>query len=212
MVPRWIGHRFVACCIQAGDPRSRSPEFGQSSSFLAGRLFENSKGSCLQSRLSDSGRFRMNPFRAAGCGFPEQTRHSSEAGYGAFMDGPLLLYDGDCGLCHRVVRFVLRYERASIIQFAALQSPMGCAWATRTGTALGTMLFIEDGTALARSDAALAIARYLRAPWRWGTALRVVPRPIRDAAYNTVARHRLRWFGAAHCQLPAPEQRARFLE
>ncbi len=128
------------------------------------------------------------------------------------MDGPLLLFDGDCGLCHGVVRFVLRHERTSSIRFAALQSPMGRVWTAKTGTGLDTLLFVDGNTALTRSDAALAIARELRAPWTWVTALRIIPRPIRDAAYDAVARHRHRWFHRPECPLPAPGQRERFLE
>jgi predicted DCC family thiol-disulfide oxidoreductase YuxK len=41
----------------------------------------------------------------------------------------------------------------------------------------------------------------------------VVPRPLRDWAYDIVARHRYRWFGRrATCMVPTPELRARFVE
>jgi len=41
---------------------------------------------------------------------------------------------------------------------------------------------------------------------------KVIPRPIRDAIYNWVARNRYRWFGQREeCMLPRPEWKARFL-
>ncbi len=35
----------------------------------------------------------------------------------------ILLYDGRCGLCNRLVRFIVRHDRAEVFRFAALQSP-----------------------------------------------------------------------------------------
>jgi len=41
----------------------------------------------------------------------------------------------------------------------------------------------------------------------------LVPRPIRDAVYDWVARHRYGWFGKHDtCRLPTPEERAVFLD
>lgn len=35
---------------------------------------------------------------------------------------PILLYDGVCGLCNRLVQFILRRDRDDVFRFAALQS------------------------------------------------------------------------------------------
>ena len=44
-------------------------------------------------------------------------------------------------------------------------------------------------------------------------ALMVIPRPIRDAVYDWVARNRYRWFGKREsCRVPTPELLGRFLE
>ncbi|MBX3731049.1 MAG: DUF393 domain-containing protein [Verrucomicrobiae bacterium] len=128
------------------------------------------------------------------------------------MSGPLLLYDGECGLCHGFVRFVLRWERVPRIRFAPLQSAVGREWSGRAGSGLETVLFVEGDALLQRSDAALAVARHLRAPWCWLRFATVLPRGLRNAAYDVVARHRFSWFGKASCALPSPEQRGRFLE
>jgi len=64
-----------------------------------------------------------------------------------------------------------------------------------------------------RSDGALGVARWLRAPWSWLVVLRVVPRPLRDWIYERVARARYRIFGKLDaCPLPSPAHRARFLD
>ena len=133
----------------------------------------------------------------------------------AGADGPLVLYDGTCGLCNRSVQLVLRHDRRGRFRFAALQSETGRALLARHGLpvdALDSIVLVEDGRAFTRSRAALRIARKMDAPWPALTALRIVPTPLANLCYDFVARHRYRWFGRTDsCMLPPPEVRARFL-
>ena len=127
--------------------------------------------------------------------------------------GPVMLFDGACALCSAGVRFVLRHERPgpAPIRFVAIQSKEGADLAAAHDVdALDpeTFLIVEDGRALARSDAALAVAAHLRGPARLLRLARWLPRPLRDAAYRLVVRHRHRLFGQA-CLVPAPEHRDR---
>ena len=49
--------------------------------------------------------------------------------------------------------------------------------------------------------------------WGWVRALRLVPKALRDAVYNLVARNRYRIFGKyEECFVPDEELRARVLE
>jgi len=49
--------------------------------------------------------------------------------------------------------------------------------------------------------------------WRWTRALFVVPKWLRDAVYNLVARNRYRIFGKYNeCFLPDADMRARVME
>ena len=131
------------------------------------------------------------------------------------VDGPLVLYDGTCGLCDRSVQLILRHDRRGRFRFAALQSDLGRALLARHGLpvdALDTVVLVEDGRAWTKSAAALGIARRLDRPWPALGVLRVVPRPIRDFCYDRVAKSRYRIFGRVDaCMLPPPEVRARFL-
>jgi len=71
---------------------------------------------------------------------------------------------------------------------------------------------IDDDGVHTKSDAALRIAARLGWPWSWLPVLRLVPRGLRDAVYDLIARHRYRWFGQADaCRLPGPGDRDRFL-
>ena len=43
----------------------------------------------------------------------------------AITGHPILLYDGVCGLCNRVVQFLLRIKRGDTFRFVPLESPLG---------------------------------------------------------------------------------------
>jgi predicted DCC family thiol-disulfide oxidoreductase YuxK len=126
-----------------------------------------------------------------------------------------VLFDGDCGLCQRSIRAIARFDRAGRFRFAPLSGPT----ATRvlTGRNLDTKsretVVLVDGDVVAtRSSAALRVVAILGWPIKALAVLWLIPRPIRDALYNLVARHRYRWFGRAdRCGLPSPQVRDRLL-
>jgi predicted DCC family thiol-disulfide oxidoreductase YuxK len=136
-------------------------------------------------------------------------------------DMPLILYDGVCGLCNRLNRFVLARDPAGRFRFAALQSSLAREILTRHGRDprdLDTLYLVlgrgrPDERLLRKSDAALWILRALGGPWRATAALGLVPRALRDLGYDVVARTRYRLFGRYDaCPLPDPRHRARFLD
>jgi len=145
---------------------------------------------------------------------PHPTRASeprTEAG-----EAPIVFFDGYCNLCNRSVAFIITRDIHAHFRFASLDSPTAqrrlAAHAQHTPLPDSVLLLDADGLH-ARSEAARRIARHLTRPWRWLGALSgVVPRGVRDALYDVVARNRLRWFGRREsCAIPTPAQRARFL-
>jgi predicted DCC family thiol-disulfide oxidoreductase YuxK len=132
----------------------------------------------------------------------------------------LLLYDGECGFCHRTVRFVLAHDRRRVFRFAALQSAVTAAELARLGggpvdssTVHVIERFRSDRPVLQRrAGAALAVARALGWPWNLLTVFGILPRPWLDAAYAVVARHRHGLGSPDACFLPRPQDRDRFLD
>lgn len=126
----------------------------------------------------------------------------------------VVYFDGVCGLCNRFVDFVLARDRARRFRFAPLQ---GATAANRFGDPgvvdPASIVYEEGGVLCDRSTAALRIVAGLGGIWSLVAVFGLVPRPIRDAVYDWVARHRYGWFGRREeCRLPTPEERAVFLD
>ena len=127
----------------------------------------------------------------------------------------VILYDGVCVFCSRWVRFVARRDVEQRFRFTAIQSGYG----TRLAQAFGidpenpdTNAVIHGGMAFFKSDAALTVLSNLPG-WRWVRRLRAVPKPLRDAVYNLVARNRYRIFGKyEECFVPDEGLKARVME
>ena len=128
-----------------------------------------------------------------------------------------LFYDGHCGLCHRTVRFVLAEDLGNnAFRFAPLQ---GETFQTqvpveqRAGLPDSIVIRTTDGVLLARSDAIVRILRRLGGVWRiLGAILAAIPRGLRDAVYDFIARIRYRVFGKRDdlCPIVPPALRERF--
>ena len=125
----------------------------------------------------------------------------------------LVLYDGVCGLCNGVVRFLPRHDRRRVFRYASLQSVVGQAFVKQSGRDLAELTsfyVIADYRApianvLTRSDAVLFVAGQLDWPWKAAQLMRALPRVVRDFAYDSVARSRYRVFGRYdHCVVPSP--------
>jgi predicted DCC family thiol-disulfide oxidoreductase YuxK len=150
------------------------------------------------------------------------------------MPHPILLYDGVCGFCNRFVQFILRRDHNAVFRFAPLQSALAASILARHGANPGDLDTVyvavnpdrkeedptkEDPTQpneflLSRSDAVLFVLKQMPSRWRAiAFLLRLLPKFLRDAAYNVVVRHRYRIFGRVEvCTLPREQDRSRFLD
>ena len=132
---------------------------------------------------------------------------------------PLILFDGVCNLCNASVQWVIERDRHQIFDFASLQSNAARQKITQADSSVDvdllpdSIVLVDQKAIHHRSDAALRIAKLMGFPYALLWVGVVVPRPLRDAVYNFVARNRYRWFGRTDtCSIPTPEQRTRFLD
>ena len=133
----------------------------------------------------------------------------------------LILYDGACGLCGRLIRFVLNRDPEGRFDFASLQGTTGQSILRRFGrpAEVPTTVYVVAEyrsvcpRLLEKSEAALFVMQELRAAGIWVRLLRMVPRSLLDLGYEVVARNRYRFFGRTEaCFLPMAEFRERFLD
>lgn len=117
---------------------------------------------------------------------------------------PVLLYDGDCGLCGTLVRWLRARRHGGRIGYLALQAPAAQAYLAAHGLPtreFDSLVFVpqregpQGSRYLLRTDGLFAAAAEIGGPLRVLAWLRVIPRPVRDGGYALVARFRHRWPG-----------------
>jgi predicted DCC family thiol-disulfide oxidoreductase YuxK len=119
---------------------------------------------------------------------------------------PVLLYDGQCGLCTRIVQFVLRVESERTLRFAPLAGEFAREVLSRHRELEGVDSIVWVAPApepsrelvFVRSEAAIRLGMYLGGRWRvLAHVARWIPPGLRDRLYDWVARRRRRWFANA---------------
>jgi len=132
------------------------------------------------------------------------------------LPAKLMVFDGVCVLCSGATRFILAHERSPDFCFTPVQSGLGQRVLAALGQPLDgndTVVVIDGGRCYLKSDAVIQLARALKAPWRWGAVLRLLPRAWRDRAYDCLARNRYNIFGRYDvCMVPDPALKRRFPE
>lgn len=130
-------------------------------------------------------------------------------------DSVIVLFDGVCNLCNSAVRFLIRRDKKRVFRYASLQSDFAIDLLTQLGEDASqreSVLVYGEGRLFKRSDAALYLASKLGGFWKVALMIKILPRFIRDGAYNLVARNRYRWFGKRNeCMIPKPDDQDLFL-
>ena len=102
----------------------------------------------------------------------------------------LILFDGVCVLCSRGCGFVSKRDRRGYFRFVPMQLAEGRPLAEQLGInpdRPDSFAFVANGQAFVKSEAVLRITRELRR-WQWTWLFHFIPRVIRDAIYDLVAR------------------------
>jgi predicted DCC family thiol-disulfide oxidoreductase YuxK len=135
---------------------------------------------------------------------------------------PIVLYDGVCGLCNRLVQFVLKNDRNGVFRFASLQSKLAEQILVRhrlRSESLETVYVVlnyglAEERLLSRLQAVVYVLQQMSRPLVYvSVILRVLPAPIQKFLYGLIARNRYRVFGRYEtCPLPDSATRSKFLD
>ncbi|MFC3882200.1 thiol-disulfide oxidoreductase DCC family protein [Bacillus songklensis] len=127
----------------------------------------------------------------------------------------IVLFDGVCNFCDGAVQFIIKRDPEGILSFASLQSEPGQDLLTKlhlSADTFNSMVYVEGTRFYTKSTAALKIARQLSGLWPLLYGFILVPKPMRDAVYDLIAKNRYKWFGQKEeCMIPGPDIRKRFL-
>ncbi len=131
----------------------------------------------------------------------------------------LVFYDGSCGLCDRIVQFLLKEDRQKLFVFAPLQGETASIFLKNLPPEMrftDSLILIEHYKSpyprvSILGKGALRIAWLLGWPWLCIGWLSFLPGWMFDWAYRLVAKNRHRFFPQTECIIPNAEQRDRFL-
>lgn len=123
--------------------------------------------------------------------------------------GPILFFDGECGLCQHLVHRLLALDRRGGLRFAPLQGPTAQAWLRERGLPtkeFQSLIFLPEGLQgrcghLRKTDGVIAALHAIGHP-RMARCVRLVPRKLRDLGYRFVAQSRRKIFGAKKTNKP----------
>ncbi len=132
----------------------------------------------------------------------------------------IILYDGVCGLCNRLNRFVLNRDAEGLFRFASLQSRFAkeiLSKHRKTSLDLNTLYLViapatEQERILSRARAVLHILKQIGGIWSFAAVAGALPTFLLDLGYDLIAKNRYRIFGKLEtCPLPEPKYRDRFI-
>ena len=121
----------------------------------------------------------------------------------------ILFYDGECGVCNRLVRWILDRDVKHRFRFAPLQGDTA-AKSIPFRVNFDTVVLAEKGRHYIKSTAILRALSHLPLPWPLLSLFRLVPRFIRDKVYDIFAKRRHQ-FSSTQCRLLKPDERPLFL-
>jgi predicted DCC family thiol-disulfide oxidoreductase YuxK len=128
----------------------------------------------------------------------------------------ILLYDGDCGLCHGSVQFLYKRDRKHRFTFVPLHSPLGTQLTNQSGIdtkRIDSIVLIEQNVAyFIKSRAVLKSLNALGGLWKLVYPLLMLPTCFGDWTYDFIAKHRLKWFKKPQCAIPDKVDKKYFRE
>lgn len=110
----------------------------------------------------------------------------------------IILFDGVCNYCNRMMNFIIKQDKKKVFRFAALQSPAGQKLLEEFDLPkndFDSFILIDKGKIYKSSTAGLRVGNKFPWYWKWSQVFWIIPKFLRDAIYNIIARNRYKWFG-----------------
>ena len=125
----------------------------------------------------------------------------------------IILYDGNCGFCNYWIQWILEKDKKNQFLFSSLQSSFSLNFLNENGLPtldFDSIIFISNGTVFKKMFAIIEIGKMIGKYSKLLFLLRVLPNPILNFIYDSIARNRYRIM-RQQCLLPTPNQRNKFI-
>jgi len=109
----------------------------------------------------------------------------------------IILFDGSCGLCNNSVRFIKKRKSNQAYTFIPFESNEGKVVRDKfsiNDKNINSVILIQDKKIYTKSTATIKIATQFTGLWKLLYIAYILPKPLRDFAYNLVAKNRHRFF------------------
>ncbi len=131
-------------------------------------------------------------------------------------DKKIILFDGVCNFCNSSVLKIIDLDKNDAFLFSSLQSKIGqelTAHFKIDTTKTDSIILVESDVQFSvRSAAALHILNEFGGVWKLFQMGWIVPRTLRDAMYDFIARNRYQWFGKKEqCMIPTAKIKDKFI-
>ncbi|MEY3415984.1 MAG: hypothetical protein RL060_95 [Bacteroidota bacterium] len=124
----------------------------------------------------------------------------------------IVFFDGECGLCHSFVRFILKNDTKNLFLFAPLQGLTAKENLGSLPQQIDSVIYVDDFHTYIKSTAALKIVMALGGKWKIVAILMLIPPFIRDYVYDGIAKRRKKLFSQKqYCSLGDEVDLAKFL-
>ena len=128
----------------------------------------------------------------------------------------LIVFDGDCVLCSRFFKFILRFDQNNSFHFATAHSEFGGTLYKELDlppNEFETNIIIVDGLIYQKLDAFCAAMTEIGGGWRILAIAKFLPSRVKDFLYNSIARNRYKTFGRYdNCIIPEEAVKNRFID
>ena len=108
---------------------------------------------------------------------------------------PILMFDTQCLLCNRSVKFLLKIDSENKLLFTGLTSKIGKRILDMNAISADSVVLYYNQKCYIKSNAVLVVLRVVGFPYSLASFAYIIPVFIRDWIYDIIAKHRLQWFG-----------------
>jgi predicted DCC family thiol-disulfide oxidoreductase YuxK len=125
----------------------------------------------------------------------------------------IVFFDGVCSICNSTVDFLMREDEEGVLKYASLQGQTAKRFDEIPKEDIpGSIIYMRGNQFYSKSSAVLLLLNDMGGFWKVLSFPRIVPKFLRNAVYDLIARNRYKWFGKKEtCRMPTEEERGKML-